>query len=145
MGTHFTGPVTSTNGFVGSLTLADPLTTTGLTISTDGAAVTGASTFATSVAVGGGTAITKVVKGTIAVNPSSLDTLTGEILSLTITGAAVGDIVVICPAAAGFTQGILLGGAWVSATNTVKLQVFNSTGGTLNEASATCDYVLIRS
>lgn len=128
--THFSGPVVSSNGFTGALT-GDVVATT--------------VTASTSVAIGSGTAITKVVKGTIAVNPSSLLTLTGEVLTLTITGAAVGDAVILHPPAAGLTAGMLVGQAYVSATDTVKVAVFNGSAGTIDEASATWIYTLIRS
>lgn len=124
MSTHFSGPVVSTNGFTGALT---------------GAVV------ATSATIGSGTAIIKIIKGTVAVDPPSLATKVSGVVTLTITGAAVGDIVQINPGAAGFTAGIVLTNPWVSAADTVKVTVVNTTAGTLDESSLTCDYILIRS
>jgi hypothetical protein len=128
--THFSGPVVSSNGFTGALT---------------GAVVATTVTASTSAAIGGGTALTKVVRGTIAVDPASMLTLTASVKTLTITGAVVGDTVVITPGAAGFTAGILIGAAYVSAADTVKVDLFNATAGTVDNASLTCDYTLIRS
>ena len=109
-------------------------------------AVTGSTVSAsTSLTVGGGTAITKVIKGTIAIDPSSLTTFQVEVLTLAITGAVVGDTVVINPAAAGYTAGIMLSSPFVSSANAVKVTVLNATGGTLNESTANCTYTLIRS
>lgn len=113
--------------------------------------VTGATTFTgaqaapTSLAIGGGTAITKVVRGTVAVDPASLLTVAAADTSITITGAAVGDTVILNPPTAGLTAGLLICGAWVSATNTVKVRLYNSTGSTIDEASASWTYTLIRS
>ena len=130
MGTTNFSAVAAPDGFTGPLTGAVTATTAAAT---------------TSLTVGGGTAITKIVKGTIAIDPSSLTTFQVETLTLTITGAAVGDAVILTPAATGFTSGIMLSNPWVSSANAVKVTVLNATGGTLNESSATCDYTLIRS
>ncbi len=136
--THFTGPVTSTNGFVGEMVLADPLEATDISASGDVDVDT--------LAVGAsGTVITKILKGTVAVNPSSLLTMTGEELAVTLTGAEVGDAVILHPPAAGLTTGMLVGQAYVSAADTVTVQIFNASGGTINEASANWIYCLIRS
>ena len=130
MGTTNFDSVAAPDGFTGPLTGA----VTGTTVSAS-----------TSLTVGGGTAITKVIKGTIAIDPSSLTTFQVETLTLTITGAVVGDAVVINPASAGFTSGIMLSNPYVSSANAVKVTVLNATGGTLNESTANCTYTLIRS
>lgn len=82
--------------------------------------------------------------GTVSIDPASLTTGSETDTSVTITGAAAGDIVVICPPAAGFTSGIEMCGAWVSAANTVKVRFRNNSGSTVDQAAATCNYVLIR-
>lgn len=85
-----------------------------------------------------------LIKGTIAVDlPSIASAAVGEV-TLTITGAAVNDTVIMNPVAAGNTAGLVFGGARVSAANTVKLRVANLSGGTVDEASQTWDYCLIR-
>lgn len=91
-----------------------------------------------------GSTITLIKKGTIAVDLASMLTLTASEVTLTITGAAVGDTVIMNPLAAGNTAGIVFGGARVSAANTVKLRVFNGSAGTIDEASQLWDYCLIR-
>lgn len=98
-----------------------------------------------SVSIGGGTAVTKIIKGTIAIDSASMLTLAGNVTTLTITGAAVGDSVVITPGTAGFEAGIICVGAYVSAADTVKVTMFNTTGGTIDPAALTCQYLLIRS
>jgi len=92
-----------------------------------------------------GTTLTFVKRGTIAVDPASLATLAGNETTLTITGAAVGDTIILHPPAAGLTAGMINGGAVVSAADTVKLRLFNGSAGTIDEASATWEYTLIRS
>lgn len=92
-----------------------------------------------------GTQITKILKGTVSVNPSSLTTDTGEILTITLTGAVAGDTVILHPPAAGIDAGIMVGQAYVSAADTVKVQLWNLTGGTVDVAAANWIYTLIRS
>lgn len=128
--TYFSGPVNSANGFVAAA---------------GGADVTGAVQAKTSLAVGSGTALTKIVKGSISVNPPSIATLAAAVVTLTITGAVAGDVVVINPGTVGFTAGICLSSPFVSAADTVKVTVINMTAGTLDEAALACDYILIRS
>lgn len=94
---------------------------------------------------GSGTVITKIVKGTIAVDLASVAAGAVTEVTLTISGAAVNDIVIMNPLAAGGTAGICFGGARVSAADTVKLRVINGSAGTIDEASQLWDYCLIRS
>lgn len=86
----------------------------------------------------------KVITGTVSVNlPSIADGDVGE-ATVTITGATLGDVVVICPPAAGLTAGMAFCEARVSAADTVKIRAVNGSGGTVDEAAATCFYALIR-
>ncbi len=86
-----------------------------------------------------------IAKGTISVDLPSLTTLLASAdISLTITGAAVGDSVIMNPLAAGNTAGIIFGGCRVSAANTVQLRVFNTSSGTIDEAAQLWDYCIIR-
>jgi len=91
-----------------------------------------------------GTQITKILKGTVSVDPASLADAAEADTSITITGAALGDTVILNPPAAGLTAGILICGAWVSAANTVKVRLANASGGTVDEAAGTWSYCLIR-
>lgn len=127
--THFSGTV-SAAAFSGPLTGAVTATTAAAT---------------TSLAVGSGTAITKIVKGTCTVDlPSIADGDVGE-ATVTLTGAAANDIVVLIPPTAGLTAGLAVCGAVVSATNEVKVRAVNGSGGTIDESSGTWIYLLIRS
>lgn len=92
-----------------------------------------------------GTILTKFIKGTVAVDLASLATVTAADASITITGAVVGDIVILNPPTAAMTAGMLVAQAHVSAADTVKARVYNASGGTVDEASGTWTYLLIRS
>ena len=98
-----------------------------------------------SLQAGAGTPITLIQKGTVTVNPADLAAGDTADESITISGAAVGDLVILQPPAAALTAGLIIGQAWVSATNTVKARLYNPTGGAINEASGTWSYALIRS
>jgi hypothetical protein len=86
-----------------------------------------------------------ILKGTVAVDLASVATLATTECTVTITGANVGDICLVGPPAAGLTAGMCICNAVVSASNTVKIRVFNGSAGTIDEASGTWNYVLIRS
>lgn len=86
-----------------------------------------------------------VVKlGSVSVNPANIGAGAVGETTITITGAAVGDIVVMGQPTAGLTAGLVVCGAYVSAADTVKVRIFNSTGGGVDEGAATWFYVLIR-
>lgn len=87
----------------------------------------------------------KVIKGTVSVNaPSIASAAVGEV-TLTISGAVAGDSVVMNPPAAGMTAGLGILDARVSAADTVKLRIANLSGGIVDEAALTFEYLLIRS
>jgi hypothetical protein len=92
-----------------------------------------------------GTQITTILKGSVAVNPASLADGAEADTSITITGAVVGDIVVLNPPTDALDAGIIVGQAHVSAADTVKVRIHNNSGGTVDVASGTWYYLLIRS
>ena len=91
------------------------------------------------IAVGGGGTIKKIGVGTFTLNPASINTLAVGETDFTLTGAAVGDIVVVNPPAA-LDDG-LVWNAFVTADNTVQVRIYNSTGGSVDVASATWSYL----
>lgn len=127
-GTGYKGPVQSANGFIAD---AGGITSTGGAI-------------LDTVQIGSGTTINKVIRGTVAINPASIASAGIGETSVTITGAAVGDTVIMNPPTAGLTAGLGYVGATVSATNTVKVRICNLSGGDVDEASGTWTYCLIR-
>jgi len=91
-----------------------------------------------------GTDIVRVVKGAITVDPANLAANTAAEETLTLTGAAVGDIVILQPPAAGINAGMLVCDVRVSAADEIKFRLLNSTGGAINVASADWNYLLIK-
>jgi len=100
---------------------------------------------ATTIAIGSGTVITKVVKGTVTINPASINATTVSSQTFTLTGAATGDSLMLNPPAAGLTAGLLVSQYFVSAADTITVVFFNTTGAPIDEGSASWGYTLIRS
>lgn len=106
-----------------------------------------ASHFTSGLSIGGknvGTELTLGLKGTVTIDPASLAAGASADTSVTITGVVAGDTVVLNPPAAGLTAGLHITGVWVSAADTVKVRIYNSTGGALDQASDTWNYLVIR-
>lgn len=85
-----------------------------------------------------------IITGTVTVDLASVLTLATTEKTLTITGAVAGDFVLFVPPTAGLTAGMCICNAVVSAADTVKLRVFNGSGGTIDEASGTWGYMIFR-
>jgi hypothetical protein len=83
-----------------------------------------------------------LLKGTVTVDPASTGSATVVETSITVTGAATGDCVIMNPPAA--IEAGVVWAAFVSASNTVKLRIANLSGGTLDCASGTWNFTLIR-
>lgn len=96
-----------------------------------------------SVTIGAGSAVTYVKKAAVSVDLASIDTLAVVEATVTVTGAAAGDAVLANPPAT-LTAGLMVAGAYVSAADTVKLRVYNSTAGAVDEAAADWVFTLIR-
>jgi hypothetical protein len=92
-----------------------------------------------------GTALTTVLKGTVAIDPSNIAAGIVSEQSFTLTGAVVGDALELNPPSAGLTTGLTVLQYYVSAANTVKITFWNSTGGAINQASGNWTYKLTRS
>lgn len=90
------------------------------------------------------TGLTLIQRGTVSINPASLATVTSADTTVTLTGVATGDTVVLNPPTAGLTAGMQIGGVWVSAADTVKLRLYNGSGGTIDEAAANWTYAIFR-
>lgn len=84
-----------------------------------------------------------IIKGSVTINPASIASAAIGETSVTISGAVVGDTVILNAPAA--IEASCVWSAFVSATDTVKLRIANLSGGALDCASASWDYCLIRS
>lgn len=93
----------------------------------------------------GGTQIAKILKGTVSVTVAADAAAAEEDITVTITGAAAGDIVVVTPLAAAMETGVAIIGAWVSAADTVKIRVSNVHTSTLTGSTALWSYLIIKS
>lgn len=131
---HLSGPLTSTNGFVGAVTGA---------VTGDTAGVHTGGVVSSSVNIGSGGALTFVKKVAVSVNPASIATVTLAEETVTVTGAVAGDAVIVNPPTT-LDAGIAVVGAFVSAADTVKLRLYNSTGGGVDIAAANWVFTLIR-
>jgi hypothetical protein len=147
--------VTSTENVVGNFSVAtnkfNVTAASGNTAIAGTLGVTGAATFsstatvATSLAIGSGTAITKVLKGTVTIDPASINATTVSSQTFTLTGAATSDSLTLNPPAAGLTAGLLVCQYFVSAANTITIVFYNTTGGSIDEPSASWTYHISRS
>lgn len=107
-----------------------------ITISDD--LVVGDATTTVSLAINGGTVIKKFTSATASVDFLSInDGATGS-ATFTLTGAAVGDVVIVNPPA--LTSGVVFAGAAVTGANTVTVYALNASGAPVNEAPATFRY-----
>lgn len=96
-------------------------------------------------AIGSGTALTKVLRGSVTIDPASITATTVDTQTFTLTGAVAGDSLILNGPTAGIDAGVLICQAWVSGANAIKITFNNTTGGAIDIASATWFYTLIRS
>ena len=78
--------------------------------------------------------LTKVLNGTAVLDPISLVDGAGETLVITVTGAVVGDFVLVAP---GVDLQELMISASVTAADTVEVRLQNESTATVNLASST--------
>lgn len=90
---------------------------------------------------GTGATVTELSAATASLNFGSISTLAQADLTITVTGAAVGDYVTLALPAAP-TAGIVFN-AFVSAANTVTVRATNVTAGSIDPAAATYGVLVI--
>ena len=90
---------------------------------------------------GSGAAITKVLSGSASLDFGSISAASQSSLTITVTGAAVGDEVILALPATP-TAGIVFN-AFVSAANTVTIRASNITGSPVDPAAATYGVIVI--
>lgn len=111
-----------------------------ITISDD-LAVGDATTTATLKVGASGSTIKTIKTATASVDfPSISNGATGS-ATFTVTGAAVGDVVVVNPPA--LTSGLAFAGAAVTGANTVTVYALNGSAAPINEAAATFTYLWV--
>jgi hypothetical protein len=95
---------------------------------------TGIQSFTNGISVGGGATITKIITATATLDFPSVGSNGIAELTITVTGAAAGDTVMLA-APAAFEAGFTFVG-FVSAANTVTVRIHNNNGGAVDPASA---------
>lgn len=107
--TTFSGPVTSTSGFI----------------------------------AGTGNTVTSVLTVTSTINFAAISAnTTSDSSAITVTGAAVNDVVMVGPPAA-IESGLVITG-YVSAANSVKVRAANVTGSSIDPASGSFKVVVVK-
>jgi len=83
------------------------------------------------------------LKGSVTWDPPSISANSSNSTSFTVTGAALGDPVTISKTSGSYSNGEVYF-AYVSATNTVTIQLQNTSGGSFDIASATYNVVVLK-
>lgn len=83
---------------------------------------------------GSPTPVKKILTASYAVAPGTVNAGIATDVSITITGARVGDVFLVAPHLS-LETGLIFGGAFVSANDTVKIRVANVTVGNIVAAS----------
>lgn len=109
-----------------------------ITISDD-LAVGDATTTATLKVGTSGTVVKTIKSGTASVDFTSISAETTGSATITVTGAAVGDVVAVNPPA--LTTGLAFAGAAVTGANTVTVYAVNATANPIDNAAATFTYL----
>lgn len=84
------------------------------------------------------------ISNTATLDYGSIASLATETLTITVTGAVIGDVVSIGIDNASKTTGLIFGQPWVSATNTVSIEAYNSTLSPIDPASGTFKATVIK-
>jgi len=90
---------------------------------------------------GSGATVSKILTNTASLNFPSISAASQADLTITVTGAAVGDEVIMSLPAAPAAG--LVFNAFVSATNTVTIRASNITGSPVDAAAATYGVIVI--
>lgn len=101
----------------------------------NGVAITGNATASGTLRVGGGTVIQNILSATATLDFASIAASSFQDLTITVTGAASGDTVIINPIAGSATTDVVFTG-WVSASNTVTIRASNVSATTARDPAS---------
>ena len=86
-------------------------------------------------------AMSSILAGTLAMNPTTINKGVVATQTFTITGLTTSHKVIITPAAAMPDKDYFIKGAWASATNTLSVEIYNGSGGNIDAASINVSYI----
>lgn len=87
-----------------------------------------------------GTAVKKIKSGTISVNPASLNAVTKAGTAVTLTGAAVGDVVLVVPPT-DLEDDLIPSGAVVTNVDELTVYLYNGSAGAVDGAAKNWTYL----
>lgn len=93
-------------------------------------------------AVGGGVEIASILRASSSVDLASIAATTTGAGTVTVTGARVGDAVIVNPRA-DFNDDLVMKEAYVSANNTVTIKVYNPSAGAIDASAVTVDVIVL--
>ena len=139
-----TNPLRITKGeaVAGVLIANDDVTAGDDLIVGDDASVAGDLTTGTIAVGASGSVIKKIAYATVSINPASISTVSRAVTPFTITGARVGDMLIVSPPAT-LNDDLLFVGAKVTGDDEGSIYLYNPTGGSIDDAAATWQYVWI--
>lgn len=94
------------------------------------------------ITIGGGTTVKKIQAGSFAADPASIPATSTGTVDITITGLAVGDVVVLMRPN-GLSDDLIYSGCRVQAANTLRIYLYNPTAGAIDDGSLTWEYCWI--
>lgn len=97
-----------------------------------------------SLIVGNGSKVSKILRGTVSIDPPNVPANSEVEQTYPLTGALAGDTVVLNVPSAGLTAGLEFSNVRISATDTLKIKFKNTTGADINNASGSWVYRLER-
>lgn len=109
---------------------------------TRGTALVGGLNSTNSLTVGAsGVAIKKIAAGTVAIDFDSTPAQGSDSETVTVTGVAVGDIVIVSPRSNPAAGVAYEANARVTTDNTIQVRMVNASSGTVDPAEVTFDYL----
>jgi hypothetical protein len=113
----------------------------GLTVSS-GLTVNNGATINNGLTIGSGSTVYTVTSGTISIDPGNIASTTKGSVTFTLTGASTTDRIFLQPPT-GLNSGLLYCGADITASNTVTIYLYNTTGAGIDDGANTWKYTFL--
>lgn len=98
--------------------------------------------YGNSLIIGAGTRIRKILAGSASVNPGSIAATSTGTATFTITGASLGDFLIL-NRPSGLNDDLIVSGHAISATDTATLYLYNPTAGAIDDGANTWTWLWI--